>query len=342
MNVYLIIIPLCVIYLFTINYYLKKLNFGLDKVSANEDHKLLLRSNNITPLSGTLFFLPIILVLFYKLESPTIIICLLFFILGFLSDLKILNSYRLRLFFQISFLILLFFFNKELEIYTRLKLIDSLMTSDFFRVIIGTFFFMVLINGFNLIDGTNSLCSLNFLIITIFACLIMNKMNISFINFELSLLIIPLVIFFILNFFGLNFLGDGAAYGIGFFLGYVLVNISLIDQSISPYYIANLLWYPAFENLFCIVRRGLKSSNNYLPDNDHLHHLIFKLLKKKNITKRNFLLSSYVGLIINLILTINYTIGFMYLSNTVVQTVLIVIGVLIYMFVYYNLEKKLD
>ena len=60
-----------------------------------------------------------------------------------------------------------------------------------------------------------------------FACLVLNKMNISFINFELTLLIIPLTIFFIFNFFGLNFLGDGAAYGIGF-LGYVLVNISLI------------------------------------------------------------------------------------------------------------------
>ena len=342
MNLYLIIIPLCVIYLFTINYCFKKLKFGLDKVSINENHKLLLRSNNTTPLSGTLYFLPIILILFYKLESVTIIICFLFFILGFLSDLKILNSYRLRLFFQISFLTLLFFFNKELEIYTRLKFIDGLMINDFTRIIISTFFFMVLINGFNLIDGTNSLCTLNLLIVTIFACLVLNKMNISFINFELTLLIIPLTIFFIFNFFGLNFLGDGAAYGIGFFLGYVLVNISLIDQSISPYFIANLLWYPAFENLFCIVRRRFKSSNNYLPDNDHLHHMIFKFLKKKNITKKNFLLSSCVGLIINLLLIMNYTIGYIYLSNTVVQTVLVVIGVLIYMVVYYNIKKKLD
>tara|TARA_X000000368_G_C22858516_1_gene635458 strand:- start:195 stop:800 length:606 start_codon:yes stop_codon:yes gene_type:complete len=201
---------------------------------------------------------------------------------------------------------------------------------------------MVLINGFNLIDGTNSLCSLNFLIISVFTYLIVNKMNINFINNELNILIILILIFFTFNFFGRNFLGDGAAYGIGFLLGYILVKVSLIDQSISPYYIANLFWYPAFENLFSILRRTFKSINNYLPDNDHLHHLIYKYLKRKNITKKNFLLSSLVGLIINFVLIINYSIGYIYLTSTVVQSVLIVSGVFLYLVVYYSLVKKIN
>ncbi len=341
-NFYLIIILFFILSLYIINKSLKKFNVSLDKVTKNENHKSLLRLDNFTPLSGTFYFLPTILILFNNLELEVVIICILFFVLGLLSDLKILTSYKYRLFFQISFLLILFFINQDLEIYTNLELIDNLMQHDLSRILISTFFFMVLINGFNLIDGTNSLCTLNFLIILVFAYLLIYKMNIDFINYELKILIIPIAIFFIFNFFGLNFLGDGAAYGVGFLIGFILLKIALIDQSISPYFVANLLWYPAFENLFSIIRRTLRDSNNYLPDNNHLHHLIFKFLKKKIIVKKNFLLSSFVGLIINFILMINYIIGYIYLTNTIVQCTLILGSVLLYLIVYYNLAKKLN
>ena len=36
------------------------------------------------------------------------------------------------------------------------------------RVLVCSFFIVVLINGFNFIDGVNNLCSMNFLLITIF------------------------------------------------------------------------------------------------------------------------------------------------------------------------------
>ncbi len=338
----LIIIFFSFTYLLIINFFLTKFNFSLDKETANEHHKSLLRLNNFTPLSGTFYFLPIIFILFKELEIIILIICSLFFILGLLSDLKILNSYKLRLLFQISFLSLLFFIHKDIEIYTRIEFVDKLMSYDLSRVILCTFFFMVLINGFNLIDGTNSLCSLNFLIILIFIYLIIQKLNIDFINNELSIFIIPITVFLILNIFGFNFLGDGAAYGISFLLGYFLVKISLMDNSISPYFIANLFWYPAFENLFSILRRTFTYKNNYLPDNEHLHQLIYKFFKKKNFIKKNFLLSSSVGLIINLMLMINYSIGYIYLSNTVVQVTLITSGVILYLLIYYSLAKKIS
>ncbi len=342
MTIYLLTIFFSVFYLLTINYNLRKFDISLDKTSENEKHKSLLIQDNFTPLSGTFYFLPVILILFHELELEIIITCCLFFILGFFSDLKILDSYKLRLFFQISFLMVSFFIVKDLIIYTRLESFDKLMDYDLLRIIICAFFFMVLINGFNLIDGTNSLCSLNFLIISVFAYLIITKMEISFMNYEISILIIFLSIFFIFNFLGLNFLGDGAAYGISFLLGYIFVKISLSDQFISPYFIANIFWYPAFENLFSILRRTSSGINNYLPDNKHLHHFIYKYLKKKNVIEKNFLLSSLVGLIINLVLVINYFIGYIYISNTVLQVSLIFINTFLYLIFYYILGKKLD
>jgi UDP-N-acetylmuramyl pentapeptide phosphotransferase/UDP-N-acetylglucosamine-1-phosphate transferase len=70
-------------------------------------------------------------------------------------------------------------------------------------------------------------------------------------------------------------LGDGATYGIGFLLGYFLLKIFIRTQNLSPYFVANLLWYPAFENLFSIIRRNVSKKNNYLPDNDHLASINF-------------------------------------------------------------------
>ena len=82
MNFYFIIIFFSAIYLLTINYYLTKFDICLDKVSKNENHKALLTLDNFTPLSGTLYFLPTFLILFYDLESEILIVCSLFFILA--------------------------------------------------------------------------------------------------------------------------------------------------------------------------------------------------------------------------------------------------------------------
>ena len=157
----------------------------------------------------------------------------------------------------------------------------------------------------------------------------------------MNIFILSLFVFLLLNFFGKNFLGDGAAYGLGFLLGYLLLKVSLLNNNISPYFIANLLWYPAFENLFSILRRNFSKSNNYLPDNEHLHQLIFKFYKKKKITERNFLLSSLIGMSINSILFLNYFIGFNYYNNSIIQIVLISSSILLYLISYYYFDKKL-
>lgn len=341
MNSYLFLTILMAIYLFIINISLKKFNISLDKEIANENHKSLLRKDKFTPLSGTFYFLPIIFILFYKLEFNIIIFCSLFFLLGLFADLKIITSYKLRLLFQLLFLSLLFFISKDIVIDTRIYFLDNLMSYAVIRILICSFFFMVLINGFNLIDGTNCLCSLNFLLISFFVYLLIQNLNIEYINYELNVLVISLSVFIIFNFFGKNFLGDGAAYGLGFLFGYILLKISLIDNNLSPYFVANLFWYPAFENLFSIIRRNISNKNNYLPDNKHLHQLIFKYLKKKKFAKKNYLLSSFVGFFINLILLTIFSIGYIDYSNTNLQVTLIIFGVSLYLASYFYLTKKL-
>ena len=64
MKTELLFILFLIFFLSFINFFLKKFNLSMDKVSNNENHKTLLRPNNLTPLSGTYYFLPIIFVLF--------------------------------------------------------------------------------------------------------------------------------------------------------------------------------------------------------------------------------------------------------------------------------------
>lgn len=341
MNLIFLIFFFLIIYLVAINFLLKKFKFSLDKETKNEKHKSLVNKLNNVPLSGTFFFAPIIFYLIYDQNYSLTVLCTLLFIIGSLADFKFLESYKVRLVAQFFVISLFFLIDKNILISIRIQTFDNLMNYELMRILICTFFFMVLINGFNLIDGTNCLCSLNFLIITALTLLVINKLEIDYLNFELKILLVALTVFVMLNFFGKNFLGDGATYGFGFFIGYILLKISLVNNYISPYFIANLLLYPALENLFSILRRNKVKKNNYLPDNEHLHHLIFKFFKKKKLFKNNVLLSSFVGILINTILFINYMISFKYYSHTLTQITIIIVFTLSYFIFYLYLRKKI-
>ena len=330
------------IFLLILNYILIKFDFCIDRTLKKNSHKLLLKLNHPVPLSGTIYFVLITFLTFLNFDIYFFSIFICFFIIGLLSDLNITNSPKLRLFMQFMILLFFLYYNKSIIIDTRIEFLNNLMINEFFRIFIISFFFLVLINGFNFIDGVNNLCSLNFLIILFFSYLLINSINILYFEDSILILILSLSVFVILNFFGKNFLGDGAVYGLSFIIGYILINISLSSKTISPYFIANLLWYPAFENLFTIIRRMKSNKKNYLPDNEHLHQIIFKYLKYKFKLKKKFLISSITGIIINLYLFLSYFLGFIYYSKTNIQVILILFGIIIYIFTYFQLEKKLN
>ena len=168
----ILILLLFTIILSLLNHYQKKFKFCLDHATTEEKHKKLLSLNNQTPLSGTIYFFIITSILFYKDESYLLIPCIFFFGIGFFADLKILKSPKLRLILQ--FLILLIFFSifHEIKIDLRIDLLNKLMQKNIFNVLIISFFLLVLVNGYNFIDGVNNLSSLNFLIILTFIYLL--------------------------------------------------------------------------------------------------------------------------------------------------------------------------
>ena len=342
MIIYFLIFIISFLWLLFLNTLFKKYNFCLDKVSKNEKHKSLLQLDYKVPISGTFYFLPIIIFLNYLYNLNLIFICFCLFVIGIFSDLKITNSPKLRLTLQFISVLFFLYFKEDLNIDVRVSYFNFLLENEIYRTIIISFFFLVLINGYNFIDGVNSLCSLNFIIILFFFFLIAKNHN--FVEFEklFLFLILTLSIFVGFNFFGKNFLGDGGVYGFSCFLGITAIYLSNKTDQVSPYFIANLFWYSAFENLFSIIRRLLSQKKNYLADNLHLHHLIFIYLSKKKIFKKKYLLSSFTGIIINIYLLSFYIIGFLDYSDTKLQIYLILINSFLYIFSYFNLKKLND
>ena len=80
------------------------------------------------------------------------------------------------------------------------------------------------------------------------------------------------------------YLGDHGAYLAAFIISILLIEISKINHIVSPFYVANLLWYPAFENFFSIIRKIIQKKSPMSPDNHHLHQLLFSYFNKN----RNF------------------------------------------------------
>jgi UDP-N-acetylmuramyl pentapeptide phosphotransferase/UDP-N-acetylglucosamine-1-phosphate transferase len=151
-----------------------------------------------------------------------------------------------------------------------------------------------------------------------------------------------LSVLYIFNFFGKIFLGDGGAYLVSFIAGVVLIKFSNDNYLISPYYIAALLWYPAYENLFSIIRKKIFKKSPSIPDNEHLHQFIYLYLNKSfNINKN--LSSPLSGVLICLY---NLFYFFIIFDNfkffyTTILVYSIIFNVLFYSLLYFFLKKKL-
>ena len=94
----------------------------------------------------------------------------------------------------------------------------------------------------------------------------------------LSACIVGCLIFLIFNLIsGRFFLGDGGAYFLGALCGIALILIA--NQSeVSTWWLLSLIFYPAADLLFSMIRRGLAGGSVVQADNLHLHNLLFALI----------------------------------------------------------------
>lgn len=335
----LIIFPIYLFFFVLLNYFFLKKKILLDNVKSSE-HKNFLGKNNV-PISGGILAYSIV---FFFLQDITIInklIFLVILIIGILSDTNKLISPSKRLIFQTLLIIFYLYINKLFINETRIIFLDFFLEKNFiFKLLFTALCILILVNGVNFIDGTNILAGGYILSVLTGLSIFLIENDSIFSLLNIQYLICFLILFLIFNFFSKSYLGDGGSYLLSIILGIICINFANYFQySISPFYIALLLWYPALENLISIIRRSLfqKKNVNY-ADSLHLHHLIYKFLNLK--FKKNSLNNPITGVVVNVFIFIFIFLGTKFANQTMILVYLISIKTFIYIYVYLYLLKK--
>ena len=293
-------------------------------------------SSGSTPLSGGLI---LIFTSYYYLNLLNFTYVFFIFCVGFLSDIKKINSPKFRFIIQTLLVLVVVYFSSITVPETKIIFLDQLLTNNIFRIFFSIFCILIVINGCNFIDGVNtSLIGYCLIVSLSLYYLDLNGVEISKIVDFYNLIPILLAIF-ILNFFNKLYLGDGGSYFLGLLFALCLINTYQINNNISPYFIVCLLWYPAFENLFSILRKKNLSRSPLDPDTNHLHQIIFLYLKK-NFNIKSIYLNTATGMIINIYNLICIAIATQFYSHTKTQLLIITLNIIVYIFLYRKLLRK--
>ena len=326
--------------LILVNFFFKKISFLVD--NKNLVHKSFTSKESV-PLSGGI-------VIFFNLAlfSNNYFILLFFFlifILGIFSDLLIITKPLQK--FIVQFLVVFFFLNfLDLKVLsTKIYFIDFLIKNNLFAILFTSFCLLILINGTNFIDGINTLVCGYYILIILTILYICSQNKLLIYNFDsFYYLFLSLLVIYFFNFSSKVYLGDSGSFLLSFLIGYYLINfcndnLNLI-QFISPIFILLLLWYPAFENLFSIIRKIIIKKHPSEPDNLHMHHLLFNFIKKKN-SKTIIYNNTLTGNIINLFNLIGFAVSSKFYYHTEYLVYVIIFNVLFYTVVYFYFYKKL-
>ena len=319
-----------------VNIFLIKKNY-FPSISGDSHQKL--TSNNSIPLSGGVYLIIIFFVHFYSQTGLLFFFIFTMFLIGLLSDIKIINSAKLRIILQfiVIFSLIIFFDLKILS--TRIALFDKLLESNFINYLFVSFCILIIVNGSNFIDGLNTLVIGYYSIITIIIYKI-NLLSVIPIDSGLVLSWISFLLFiYLLNLFNKLFLGDSGTYFLGFSYAILLIMIHNKNLSISPFFIILLLWYPGFEILFSIIRKINSKISPLSPDTEHLHQIIFIYLNR-TFFKKKIYANIISANIINLYNIIIFCIAINDVSKTGLQIMLIMINISIYIITYFTLIKN--
>lgn len=336
MNYIEILVSLFIIF-FIINKFLISKKLFIDP-KKNFRHKSFLSSSDNIPFSGGILILISSLIFFPYEGSLFNYLLILIFAIGLFSDLEIIKSPFKRIVFQTVVIATYIHVSQNLVPDTRIIFLDNLFEIYYVKFLFTLFCILVLINGSNFIDGVNTLVASYY--IMIIACVIYLKYNYYF-DYEIVIektIFLTLIVFLTFNFFGKAFLGDSGAYLLSFIVGTMLINFANNYNTVSPYFIACLLWYPAYENLFSIIRKKLQKISPSEPDNKHLHQMLFVFFKKLFKFNKK-LLNTLTGIIIGIFNLFIFLLATYYHSNTKVLVSILIANASLYTILYFRLRK---
>ena len=227
-----------------------------------------------------------------------ILVLSIIFLIYLYDDLNSLGP-NLKLFFLIIIILFHLKFDQNLIINSlEFSFFEKELLLGNFAIPFTIFCFIIFINAFNMFDGIN-LQSGFYLLLFFLIFLIKGIDSLFFIS-----LLIPLILFLYYNYRNKIFLGNNGTYFLSFLISIYLIKSNIVLSTFLVEEILILLIIPGLDMLRLFVIRFIKGKSPFLPDKNHLHHL---LLKKHN--------QFTVSLIIIMLTIIPYLIFILFLNN---------------------------
>ena len=265
------------------------LHFDLtDEPSARKMHsKKIPRIGGVVLFSG--FFVPFLLLLLFpqysstaqNLFSDTGLQCfatgaVLIFLLGLLDDVRGL-SFSLKIVGQL--LIALFVYSCGFQITEVTTPFGPDFSIGCLSLPLTIFWFLLVINAINLIDGLDGLAAGICLFVSLsmlFVCIVNGRLTASL---AFAALAGALIGFLRYNFHPASiFMGDSGSYFLGYCLAALSIGGTMKGQVATALLIPVIaLGIPLMDTLWAPVRRFINGQSIFQPDNRHIHHRLVKL-----------------------------------------------------------------
>ena len=277
------------------------LHFDLtDKPSARKIH-----SERIPRLGGvalfTSFFLPFLFLLLFSRYNSTAQtffadsthLCfatgaLLIFLLGLLDDIRELY-FLLKVIGQLLISVFVYYCGFKITVITTPFGTD--IATGFFSLPLTIFWFLLVINAINLIDGLDGLAAGICLFVSLsmlFVCMVSGRITAAL---AFAALAGSLIGFLRYNFHPASiFMGDSGSYFLGYCLAALSIGGTIKGQVATALLIPIIaLGVPLMDTLWAPVRRFINGQALFQPDNKHIHHRLVKL----GLTHRRAVLTLY-------------------------------------------------
>ena len=300
-----------------------------------------IHTGDIPRFGGLVIFIFFIIYFFTKLNYQILsviffgLICL---IPALLEDigLKVKPLTRLILIFISTFLIITLI--KDLPRF-NIVFINLILNNYVFQIVFFSIAMVIVINGQNIIDGTNGLSA--FTSISSLLCILyIGLINDDIFIIESCIFMILLIsVFLTFNYpLGKIFLGDFGCYFLGLIIGYLVIYSYGKYPELPTFSAAIIVIYQAYEVIFSYLRKFLNKKSPLQADNNHTHSNVYKFIKIKNIRPKfsNSIVTPILSVLwlsplLMFYITIKYKFNSIYF---------LVIFIIIYLFTYYYFFKK--
>ncbi len=137
-----------------------------------------------------------------------------------------------------------------------------------------------IVHAFNLIDGLNGLSGSVALVAVTGITAVSYNAGLNHIAFPAAVICGAIIGFLVLNFpFGKIFLGDAGAYGIGFILSWMSLDVLREAPEVSPWAMLMMFFWPFADTSLTVWRRVVSGLPVGQPDRLHFHQVVMRIIE---------------------------------------------------------------